>query len=212
MKRTIVFLILTGMLAGTGFAQQASGNVFNINAGYMNPTDMQGGMFFGFMWGTAVDEAVDLGFGVDVFHKTYSETSQVATTEDEGLTSNTYATEVDYSRTLVPLKFMINVKVPTSMYYGYFIRASLNYNLLFSKEQNYAQDKSQTNRFGGLGWQAAGGFYYQVGSRSTLICDVFYNSGKATRDVEKSNSDLPVTESVNLSGLGFRIGVNLHTK
>ncbi len=204
-RHTLVLLIIISSMA---FAQ--GGNVFNINAGYVNPADIKGGMFFGFVLGTAIDEAVDLGIGVDVFHKTYSENSQVAQEEKEGLTSNTYATEVDYSRTMVPLKLMVNVKIPTSMYYGYFIRGSLNYEFLFSKEKNYELDKSQTHKFGGLGWQAAAGFYYNVGSRSTLIADLFYNSCEVSRSIENSNIGLPVTERVDLSGLGFRLGVNLN--
>ncbi len=208
MKPFRQLLVLLIMISSMAFAQ--GGNVFNINAGYVNPADIKGGMFFGFVLGTAIDEAVDLGIGVDVFHKTYSENSQVAQEEKEGLTSNTYATEVDYSRTMVPLKLMVNVKIPTSMYYGYFIRGSLNYEFLFSKEKNYEMDKSQTHKFGGLGWQAAAGFYYNVGSRSTLIADLFYNSCEVSRSIENSNVGLPVTERVDLSGLGFRLGVNLN--
>ncbi len=212
MKNDRIFLlVLIIMLAATIVTAQ-TGNVFTINAGYTNPKNIKGGMFFGFMFGTAIDEAVDIGFGADIFHKSYSERSKVANEEKEGLTTNTYETEVEYIRTMVPLNLAVNVKIPTSAYYGYFIRGSLNYEFLFSKEKNYEVGNSQSQRYGGFGWQAAAGLYYHVGSRSTLIADVCYNSCEVSRNVESSTKGLPTTEKVDLSGLGYRLGVSLDLK
>jgi len=205
----LAFMILT-LVATTATAQ--TGNVFTINAGYTNPADIKGGMFFGFMFGTAIDEAVDIGFGADIFHKSYSERSKVANEEKKGMTTNTYETEVEYARTMVPLNLAVNVKIPTSAYYGYFIRGSLNYEFLISKEKNYEVGKSQTQKFGGFGWQAAVGLFYHVGSRSTLIADVCYNSCEVGRNVDSSTKGLPTTERVDLSGFGYRLGVSLDLK
>ncbi|HPG40816.1 MAG TPA: hypothetical protein PLP19_16395 [bacterium] len=147
MKRTVVFsaILLTLVIASTGFAQR--GNAFNVSAGYVNPTDLKGGMFFGFMFGMVVDDAVNVGLGVDVFHKSYSETSEVASEETEGMSKTTYETSVDYTRTMLPINLLVNVKIPTSPYYGYFIRGGLGYDLLFSKEENYELNKEQSNCF-----------------------------------------------------------------
>jgi len=209
MKRTVVFsaILLTLVIASTGFAQR--GNAFNVSAGYVNPTDLKGGMFFGFMFGMVVDDAVNVGLGVDVFHKSYSETSEVASEETEGMSKTTYETSVDYTRTMLPINLLVNVKIPTSPYYGYFVRGGLGYDLLFSKEENYELNKEQSQRFGGFGWQVAGGFYYNLGPRSTLTADIGYNSCEVSRKVENSSKGLPVTERVDISGLGIRVGVNM---
>ncbi len=212
MKKNGIFLYVILIMLSATIVTAQPGNVFTINAGYMNPKNIKGGMFFGFMFGTAIDEAVDIGIGADIFHKSYSERTNVANEEKEGLTTNTYETEVEYTRTMVPLTLAVNVKIPTSAYYGYFIRGSLNYELLFSKEKNYELDKSQTQRYGGFGWQAAAGLFYHVGSRSTLIADVGYNSCEVGRDVDSSKKGLPTTERVNLSGFGYRLGVSLDLK
>lgn len=198
------------LLAASLFAQ--SNGIFTINAGYMNPKDTKSGMIVGGMMTTAIDEAVDIGIAFDVFHKAYSEEAHVAETEQTGLTSQTYEALVDYTRTMVPVQLVVNVKIPMTRYFGYFIRGSLGYSFLFSKEKNYVTATSQTRKFGGMGWRGGGGFFYQVGSRSTLFGETFYNSNEVSRDVSKSDKDLPISERVNLSGLGFRLGVALEMR
>jgi hypothetical protein len=190
----------------TVFAQSG---IIDIHAGYMNPKDAKAGMLIGGMFGTKVDEAVDVGIGFDVFHKSYADVSQVAQSDETGLTSKTYVTEVDYSRTIIPLHIVINVKIRAGRYFGYLIRGGLGYQFLISKEQNYELETTDTRRYGGLGWQGAAGLYYNVGDRSTLTADVFYNNAQVSRSVDKSTRGLPTQERVSLSGLGIRLGVIL---
>ncbi len=190
----------------TVFAQSG---IIDIHAGYMNPKDAKAGMLIGGMFGTKVDEAVDVGIGFDVFHKSYADVSQVAQSDETGLTSKTYVTEVDYSRTIIPVHIVINVKIRAGRYFGYLIRGGLGYQFLISKEQNYELETTDTRRYGGLGWQGAAGLYYNVGDRSTLTADVFYNNAQVSRSVDKSTRGLPTQERVSLSGLGIRLGVIL---
>ncbi|NOY59477.1 MAG: hypothetical protein GXO75_11205 [Calditrichaeota bacterium] len=206
-KLFVVSTLLIIMSTSMVFAQSKS--IFTINAGYQNPKDAKGGMLVGVTMGTAIDEAVDIGVGVDVFHKAYSEETQVAKNEQEGLTTNTASTLVDYARTIVPVNLVLNVKIPFSRYMGYFIRGTLSYQFLISQEKNYELNLSKTRKFGGLGWRGAAGVYYRVGRRSTLLADVFYNNCEVSRSISKSDKGLPVTERVDLSGLGFRLGVAL---
>lgn len=207
MRKFSMVLALLTIMSTLAFAQSKS--IFTINAGYQNPKDAKSGMLVGATMGTAIDEAVDIGVGVDVFHKAYSEETQVAKDEQQGLTTNTTSTLVDYARTIVPVNLVLNVKIPFSSYMGYFIRGTLSYQFLISQEKNYEQNVSKTRKFGGLGWRGAAGVYYRVGRRSTLLGDVFYNNCEVSRSVSKSDKGLPVTERVDLSGLGFRVGVAL---
>ena len=189
-----------------------SGSVLAINAGYLNPKDAKGGMLVGLMLGTSVDEAVDIGVGVDFYYKTYSEESRVQGPTQAGGTSEFITTTVDYSRTIIPLNVSINVKLPTSQYFGYNLRGSVGYQFLLSREKNYELDVDKTRKFGGIGWQAAAGLFYHVGTRSTLLADVFFNSCEVSRSLGKTTEGLPVTERVDLSGLGFRVGISLDIK
>ena len=160
---------------------------------------------------SSFDNAVDVGFGFDIFQKAYTKEAQVASGVSGDTQLTTYSTLVDYQRTVIPLYLSLKVKIPAtySHNFGYFGRASLSYQFLFSKEKNYEANKKESRKYTGLGWQAGGGVYYRVGSRSTLLAEAIYNSCSVGRDVTKQSDQLPLTERVNLSGLGFRLGVEL---
>jgi hypothetical protein len=204
---TAVILIL--ITFSYGYSQKG---VLGIHAGYLNPKDAKGGLMVGGTFGTAIDEAVDIGVGFDVFHKAYSDASVVAQENQTGLTSKTYVTTVDYSRTIIPLNLIVNVKIPAGRYLGYFVHGGIGYQFLISQEKNYETDKEQTRKFGGLGWQGGAGLYYHVGRRSTFTLNLLYNSCEVSRGVEESTEGLPISERINLSGFGFRIGVLIDMK
>lgn len=208
-KLWIAVATVTVAIFNTGAVFAQSGSVFSISAGYMNPKDTKSGLIAGAGLGIRLDESVDIGLAVDFFHKNYTEESDVAKTDQQGMSSSLYVTEVEYTRTILPIMLTVNVKVPTSRYFGYFIRGGLGYEFLFSKEKNYTLNKDDSRNFNGLGWQFAGGIFYHIGSRSTLIASVLYNSCEVNRDVKESFEGLPIKERVDLSGIGFRIGVNV---
>ena len=208
MKRIGIALIgICLLLSSTAFSQ--SRGIFTINAGQMNPKDTKSGMIVGAVMSRAVDDAVDIGLGIDVFHNAYSDESKVAEETATGLKTSQTATLVDYTRTVIPINVVLNVKIPMGRYFGYFIRGSMGYSFLISKEKNYELETSETRKYGGLGWRGGGGMYYQVGRRSTLFGEAFFNSNEVSRDVGDKDIGLPVTEHVDLSGLGFRLGVSL---
>ncbi len=206
-KSSVLFVAIAGLFATSAFAY--TGNVLSLHAGYYNPKDTKGGMEFGVKLGKAVDEAVDIGLGLDVFHKSYSETSVVAQEYQNGLPINKTTTAIEYSRTLLPLSLSVDVKLPAGRYFGYFISGGLNYSFLFSNEKNYELETEENRNFHGLGWQAAAGLYYFVGSRSTVVANIFYNGSKVSRGTDEKVAGLPVTERVNMSGLGVRLGIKM---
>lgn len=214
MKKIFSTSILLALFCTTVVFARSNG-IFTINAGHMNPKDAKSGMIVGAMLSSAIDEAVDIGLAVDVFHKDYSEEAEVATLEQVGLTSQTFVTLVDYTRTILPINVVLNVKLPMTRSFGYFIRGSLGYSFLFSKEKSYDEVEgaiSQTRKFGGLGWRGSGGLYLKAGRRSTLFAEALYSSNEVKRDFDKSDKGLPITERVDLSGFGFRLGVALEMK
>ncbi|MBN1998050.1 outer membrane beta-barrel protein [candidate division KSB1 bacterium] len=208
-KVKIPMLLLTILVLSASSAFSYTGNVLSLNAGYFNPKDTKGGMEFGVKLGKAVDEAVDIGLGLDVFHKSYSETSVVAKEVQNGLPIEKTTTSIKYSRTLLPLSLTVDVKLPAGRYFGYFLTGGLNYSFLFSNEHNYELDTKENRTFSGLGWQAGAGLYYFVGSRSTVLANIFYNGSEVSRGTNESIEGLPVTERVNMSGFGIRLGIKM---
>jgi hypothetical protein len=207
-SKLIRVLAILCVFSSSAFAQRG---MFGIRVGYLDPKDTKSGIMVGGQWGTAVDESVDLGLSFDVFHKTYIERSLVAEETVNGTTTKTYETEMEYARTAIPLMLEVNVKIPTSRYrqVGYLITGGLGYEFLWSKENNYQAQIKQSRRFGNFGWLVAAGVFYKVGSRSTFTLQGLYSSFEVSRSIEKSVRGLPVSERVDLSGFGFRVGVLL---
>ncbi|MDZ7724352.1 MAG: hypothetical protein U5R06_16485 [candidate division KSB1 bacterium] len=202
-KLIILFLFL-------GSCVYAQGNL-DIRAGYLGPKDTKNSMMFGVSFGNSFDEAVKIGIGADFYHKSYSKMSKVAIEEGKLTEIRTEQKLVDYSRTIIPINLDIRVKIPAAQVYnfGYFVRGGLSYQLLWSQEKNYEDDSKDMRRFGGLGWQAGAGVYYQIGSRSTAYAGALYNSCEVSRDMSRGEKSLPIAQYVDLSGFGFQIGVEL---
>lgn len=207
-----LFFIILG-LANYTIAQPGE-SFIDIHGGYLDPKDTENGMLVGASLISSFDDAVDIGFGFDLFQKSYTKEAQVASSISGDTQLTTYSTLVDFKRTVIPLYLSLKVKIPTtrSRAFGYFARASLSYQFLFSQEKNYEANKSESRKYRGLGWQAGGGIFYRVGRRSTLLGEAIYNSCSVGRDVTKQSDQLPLTERVNLSGLGIRFGVELAIK
>ena len=188
----------------------------DIHAGFLDPKDVEQGMLFGAAFVSTFDNAVDLGFGLDFFQKSYSEEVEVSTGQIGETQTTTVATRLDYKRAVLPLYASLKVKIPglisrrnDGIIFGYLVRASLSYQFLFSEEKNYELDKSENRKYRGWGWQGGAGIFYRVGSRSTLIAEAIYNNCTVNRNVTKESDALPQTERVDLSGLGIRLGVEL---
>ncbi len=203
------------LTAVPGFAQRRGQESYRqnirsklgIHAGYLNPKDPEGGMLAGCTIGTSVDESVTIGLSMDIWHKIYRDEKPVAEQSRPDRNVKTYITELEISDWAMPLTLEIGAKVPLSRYTGYTVRGNIGYTFLWSKYNNYLQDISSNRRFGGICWQLGAGLYSEIGSRSTLVADLFYNSSEVSSEVTKSEADLPIFERVNLSGLGLRIGV-----
>ncbi len=205
--------IITGLLLLSLLAPSFAESTVGIKAGYVYTRGIDDGALFGLSYYSSVDEAVELGFGFDVYNRTYSKMSDVALDEDAITSVQTEETLVDYSRSLVPLHFSLRIRYPSRYYkFGYFARGTFNYNLLFSKETNYETQTSEKRRFDGIGWLAGAGLFYRVGSKSTLIAEAFYSGGRVSRDIKTSKQSLPVSQRVDISGPGVRISVELDVR
>lgn len=208
MKKVIfASCLIVTCFASSVLAQRGS---LGIHVGYINPKDTKSGFMIGGMWGTSVDESVDIGIGFDVIHKSYTKRDEVFLDQGTGYTNPHYEVEkLTYSRTILPFMAEINVKIPTSRYFGYLLRGDLGYSWLWSNEENFVTKKNDKRTYSGFGWQIGAGIYYNIGSRSTFTADLFYLGNVVSRDAKKRVEGLPVYEKVDLSGFGIRLGVLL---
>lgn len=218
----VLFLLMTSCL----FAQNLSlykqdtfekKSMFDLHAGYFSPRDTEQGTIFGATLFSTFDDAIDIGFGIDFFQKSYVKEVEVPT--EDRIESAVVPRNINYKRTILPLYASLKIKIPglisrrnDKIIFGYFARASLSYQFLVSDENNYQDGKGEKRNFKGWGWQGGAGLFYRVGSRSTLTAEAIYNNCIVNRNIDETKALLPTTERVDLSGVGMRVGVELDIK
>ncbi len=213
MKRTLTVLaIICVVLVMIGLpelkAQALSATT--IKAGYFNPKDAKAGFIFSGNYSWIIDESVDIGIGVDFFRKGYTDETELAKTVDQNqVTETEIITNADYTTTILPLYGILNVKFPAGRYLDYIASAEIGYEWLWSNVKTYGATKiNSTKSHSGFKWLLSGGIAYRVGSRSSFLAEVFYDGSKVSRE-KKAEQNAPVRYEVDLSGLGFRVGIRM---
>ncbi|MBN1155682.1 hypothetical protein JXB12_12260 [candidate division KSB1 bacterium] len=205
----LVALILFVMSLNSLYAQRYGTRygVTNVKVGYFGPKDAKGGIILGGMLGSAVDEAVDVGLGVDLFRGNNKKEVQTGSeTVVGGLKEKASYLDSESSITLVPVTGMINIKIPASYDLYYTVGGGVGYEFLWTDEQEFDETtgkaiESESRFYHGFHWMITGGILYKLGARSSLILEAFYDGAELSR--EKSN----ITYKVNPSGFGIRTGV-----
>lgn len=203
-------MIAVFVLSAFGLASAQGVRILELQGGYLNPKDTNPGLIFGGSYGISIDERVDLSLGISYFHKNYKKESTVADTDYvAGVHETTVMRELEYNTTLLPISANVTIRIPLQPPVYYFIGGSVVYQFLFNTEKNFNEGISEKRKYGGWGWMVRAGIDYNIGSRSSILLEAFYNIGKVKRNVENTVQGLPVWDEVNVSGLGFRAGLRL---
>jgi hypothetical protein len=181
-----------------------------LRAGYFGPKDAKSGFVFGLGMGNAVDEVVDIGVSIDLFHRAYQKDVQIAeSVSSGGLVERTVQRMLDFSTTAVPVLGTVTLNFTSKMPFRYFVGAGLGYLFLWNKETNYALDVSERRYYRGFAWRLEGGVLYQLGSRSALMIEAVYDGARPRRNEHRTAQGLPIWQEVNFSGFGVRIGIRI---
>ncbi len=186
----------------------------DIHAGYFAPKGTDAGMLFGVALSAPFDNAIDFGFGLDVFQKSYAKEEEIDNPDwNAGQPDRRITTQIDYKSTAIPLYLSMQMNIPNNqMKLGYFVRASLSYQFIITEMNNYELQVSEKRNFKGWGWQGGVGMYYRVGNRSTLVLETIYNNAVTNARVKNEKDGLPQKDRIDLSGVGIRFGVELDLK
>ena len=205
----LVFGLLTVLSAGSfGMGSSAS---HTIRFGFYNPVDAKAGIALGYIFGKPIDEMVAVGVGGDLYFKSYVKETVVAT-EDTLFSGEvqTIEREMDFSSYLLPLHATIMVDLPMDVSgFTPYITGDLGFSFLINREVNYLTDESDTKFFAAFTWCLGGGMKYQLGSSSSALFELYYNNAKLKNKHTKTDAGLPVYNEINMSGLGFRIGLQM---
>lgn len=207
--KKIAIVLLVCFSAGLVFGQNAK--VLEFEVGYLNPKDVEGGMIYSGKYGIVVDERVDLSLGLDFFHSSYTQESTVGdeVVVNGQVTSTTKQLELEQSAYLLPISLNATVRFPVQPPLNVFAGAGFSYQMLFNKINNLEDDVSKTLTFRGTGWIFRGGVEYNLGSKSSLLLELFYDLATVSRDLGESELGLPTYDEVDLGGIGFRAGLKM---
>ena len=207
--RRMNVVLTTAILLAAGSVMGQNMKSFEFMVGSLNPKDVKPGMVWDVKYGIAVDEAVDISLGIELFNKSYRKTSAVAEEISQGGTvTTTRQLEVEYNALLLPLTANATIHLPMSPPFGLYLGAGLSWQFLFNKENNFEDDISESRTYNGGGWVARIGGEMQLGARSSLLAEIHYNNCRVKRNADKK-AGLPVYDEVDVSGLGFKVGLRM---
>lgn len=202
-----IFLMLAPLLVMTqpGAAQL---RLSAIKLGFLDPKDAKAGFILGTEIADEVDESVSLGLSVNLFHKSFNATKPVADRSyPSGVHETTIEKQLEFNTTFLPIMAQATVFIPSTDGFGWYLGGGLGYEFLWNNEKNFETDDSERRFYKGFSWLVDTGLRYRLGSRSSLLFEVFYHHATVKRNKEESAAGLPVWSEVDLSGLGFRFGL-----
>ena len=87
MKKTnilVMVIVVVVCFTSTIVAHAQQGKKMEVRVGYLDPKDAKSGFSIGGSFGAIIDEAIEIGVGVDYFRRNYSKDTKVA---DQGYKS-----------------------------------------------------------------------------------------------------------------------------
>jgi len=203
-------VLATPLVGGVGYrprAYRSRASVMptttQVHVGFFDPTDgFSTGFVGGFRMGPQVDPRVQIGLAMDWWHRSESTTMDLGEGRMSGGTVSEELILSKASADLLPVLAFVQVSGDENMSiipYGGF---GVGYEWLFLAGDDYLNNESFEETFGGFGWQVWGGAGLPLDGRTRINGEVFYNACEVGSDV-----DTYVRRVVKMNGLGMRFGV-----
>ena len=159
----------------------------------------------GLRGGPAIDKHVQIGVGVDWYHRTDYDREVVAESLQAGRPVTVTKQLSEASSDLIPIQAFLQLSVGKGLvpYAG----IAGEYQFLLLNASDNVTGTSYSATYGGLGWQAWGGLGIDFG-RSRVFGEVFVNAGDVVRDVHDPGSGTTLRETINADGGGARFGLS----
>ncbi len=187
--------------------------VAQLHAGFMDPTDnFSTGFNGGFRVGPMVTPNLQLGVGLDWWHKSSSDLMSIDVGSLPGGGSATR--QLELSRTsadLLPIMAFAQLSGDENMSIIPYAGAGVGYEVLYLSADDFTTNTSFNATYGGFGWQGWAGLAVPLSGRTRVSGEAFYNGSQVGRDVDVTLSDgtpATVREVVKMDGVGARFGVS----
>ncbi len=178
--------------------------------GSLRPEDTDAGLLLGVSTGRKLDDKLYWGIEVNYFNSSFRKETTIADSTGGGITFTQKEVELDFSTRLLMLFFQVSYELkvgPDSPLY-YRASGSGGWEFIWNRENNFIEGVERTRFFNGLGWQITTGMGVRISRAGLLFVDVMYNNARA-RKSETPRQGLPTSSEIDLSGLGFRVGINV---
>lgn len=146
--------------------------------------------------------------GVDWAHKT-EKTSSV-THNSTGPNGEQIVVKQDLasaSSNLFPVMGFVQVSADDDMGVVPYFGAAAGYEVLGLSAEDFTTHTSYDGTFGGWGWQLWGGAALPLSGRTRVTGELYVNGGELSRDVTDELAGTSYRESVNVDGMGLRMGI-----
>ena len=186
-----------------------SASVSQIHVGFYDPDgDPTKRFLVGIRGGPMLDEHIQLGVGVDWAHKTEKTSSVTHSEIGPGGQPIEVRTDLSSASTnLFPIMAFVQVSADDDLGVVPYFGAAAGYEVLNLTADNYQTGDSYDGTFGGWGWQLWGGAALPLSGRTRVTGEVFVNGGELNRDVDDVLGGGSYRETVNVDGMGLRIGL-----
>ncbi len=189
----------------------SQGKMTEFNIGLLGPKDAESGFYGGLNMGRMVDENIGVSLGLHVYHSSYTKESKVGEEENGQIVISETATELDQSATLIPLFFQLHYIGPITKSLDLKVTAGVGYQLLWNSVTKFEAEKDRTEFFSGFGWNVGAGVSLPISRASDFYGEAFFHGGSPSREAGKTKEGFPVRSEIDMSGLGFRIGLRLYS-
>jgi hypothetical protein len=187
-----------------------SGMVSQIHAGLFDPDGTPtSGAVFGFRGGQLLDDTIQIGLGADWGHQSAS--ASAITQETPGPGGTVITTRQDIARSssnLFPVLAYLQVQGPSDLGVIPYFGVGAGYEVLFLSAEDFVTGQNFDGTFGGWGWQLWGGAAFPVSPRARFTAEAFLNQAQLDRDVNDQVTGETLRQSVNMNGLGMRLGLS----
>lgn len=179
-----------------------------LRIGQLDPQAGDAGTMVGISRGRRIDDRLWWQLEANYFRSSYTRATTVADEISGGQVITTEQVEVDFSNTI--LSIFIGFYYEYSLGGRFFYRGtgSLGWEHIVVSEKNYVENVARTRTFDTPGLQISAGLGIGISRSSMIFGDLIYNSAKAKSDYSAYGDGLPVYQEINVSGFGFRVGIN----
>jgi len=217
MKKTLIItLAVLCMTAGANAGMLPFANsVLALKGGYYNPSGVKGngGLLLGLGVGNAVDDMVNLSFGIEYFGKSFEEKQEADTTSTTGITTTTMVKVLyEHKVTYLPLWTSLNFTLPVGGTIKPYVGGDLGWGLARVsydyKDTTISVDKitqgPDDGFYTGFGWRIRGGARIGLGLKSALLLEASYNGTTVARE-----EDGGWERELDMSGIGIGAVIEL---